>query len=200
MRSPTKPLETYTGAFESVSLAFIPDLPLPSEQLSHDSANYPTEQGFVHVYLGGRDATERLPSAYVLWLLDDLLSGLAALITGQATTASALWYDDPWRFDLRGDVAHNRLYVTLHAPGRWVALQDVSVPLDAFAEEVVRVGQLWKDYLDSLFHEELIHPEWGQQIRIFDGWLERARQALAQYMRDEISRDSPGHGQASERR
>ena len=184
MRSPTRSLKTYSGAFESIRLAFTPDPPLPQTELSRTSANYPTELAKLHVYLDSVDATELLPSAYMLWLLGDLLRGLAELVTDQTTTVVAQWWSDPWRFDLRGDLVRNRVYITLQVPGRWVAMQDVNVPLDGFGKEVIRVGQEWRAYLDSIFHQELTHPELSGQIRRYDDWLERAQEAFGRYKTD----------------
>jgi hypothetical protein len=181
VRSPTSSLKTYRGTFESVKLAFKAEPPLSEEELSPTSADYPTHLAYLHLYLDGQDATELLPSAYMLWLLGDLLRGLADLTTYQSRTATAQWWSDPWRFELRGDPAHNRLYVTLHVPGRWVAMEDVSVPLDVFAREVILLAQEWRGYLETLFHEELTHPEWSGQIRKYDSWLQRAQEALEQY-------------------
>lgn len=183
MRSPTRSLKTSTGTFESIRLAFTAEPPLPQEELSGRSANYPTELAYFHFYLDGQDATELLPSTYMLWLLGDLLRGMTDLVTGQSTTARAQWWSDPWRFDLRADPAHDRLYITLSMPGRWIAMQDVSVPLSAFGREVISMGQEWRGYLDTLFHKELTHPAWGGQIRKYDSWLWRAQEAMEQYER-----------------
>ncbi len=181
MRIPTKPLKTFTGSFQNIHLDFAPEPPLTEEERSHYSANYPTTMAFLRVYLDGQDATELLPSGYLLWILDNLLSGFADLVTGQATTAASGWGSDPWRFDLHGDPVHNRVYITLHVPGRWVAMHDVQVPLDQFGHEIIHLAERWQRYLDSLYHEEMVDPAWGKDYRLFEHHLKRAREALQEY-------------------
>ncbi len=73
MRIPTKPLKTFTGSFQNIHLDFAPEPPLTEEERSHYSANYPTTMAFLRVYLDGQDATELLPSGYLLLILDGLL-------------------------------------------------------------------------------------------------------------------------------
>lgn len=181
MRTPSKPLRTFTGSFQDIRLDFTPEPPLTEQERYRHRQNYPTELAYLHVYLDVEDAAERLPSGYLLLILDGLLSGFADLATGQAIMATAQWLSDPWQFDLRGDPAHNRVYITLHVPGRWVAMREVSVPLDRFGEEVVRLAQRWEKYLHSLYHEEMIDAEWGKDYRLFQQHLKRAQQALRSY-------------------
>jgi len=181
VRIPSRPLRTFTGPFQDIRLYFTPEPPLTEQERSHYSQNYPTTLAYLHVYLGEEDATEFLPSGYLLWILDGLLHGVADLVTGRSATATSDWGSDPWQFDLRGDPAHNRVYITLHVPGRWVAMRDVFAPLDRFGEEVIRLAQKWEKYLHSLYHEEMIDPEWGKDYRLFQQHLKRAQHALRSY-------------------
>ncbi len=181
MRTPIRPLRTFTGSFQDIRLDFTPEPPLTEQERYHHRQNYPTTLAYLHVYLDGEDAAELLPSGYLLLILDGLLSGFADLATGQATTAAAQWLSDPWRFDLRGDPVHDRVYITLHVPGRWVAMRDVCVPLDQFGREVIRLAQRWEKYLDSIYHGEMTHPEWGKDYRLFQEHMKRAQQALRDY-------------------
>lgn len=178
---PTKFLKTFTGCFDRIRLDFTPDgPPLTAEERSRTSANYPTSLAFLHIRLNGKDAAELLPSGYLLLILDHLLGKFSGLTGGQVITAE--WFSDPWQFDLRGDPAHNRVYITLHVPGHWVAMQDVSVPLDNFGDELIRVAEKWEEYLLRHYQEEMLDPgEWGDQYRRFKRYLQDAHKAIQQY-------------------
>jgi hypothetical protein len=179
VRSPTKFPKTFTGSFHDIRLDFTPESPLTEDERADYSENYPTELAYLHVYLAGEDAAGLVPSAYLLLLLDHLLSNFADLTAGQAATAR--WFSDPWRFDLKGDPANNRVFITLHVPGRWVAMRDVSVPLDRFGQEVIKMAQKWASHLDNLYHDEIVDPKWGEQYRRFERLLEDAQKALRDY-------------------
>lgn len=175
-------LETVRGNFQDIRLDFTPEPPLTEKERSRVSANYPTTLAYFHIYLNEHDATVSLPSGYMLWILGGLLSGFADLVSGQTTTATAYWHSDPWCFDMRSNLAHNRVYITLHVPERWIAMRDVGIPLDRFGREVIRISQKWLKYLDSLYHEEIIDSKWGEQYRKFEGHLKRAQKALQEYI------------------
>jgi hypothetical protein len=176
---PVKTLKTWTGSFGTIRLDFKPEPPEPKENWSQHIANYSVELAYLHIFLDGQIAIERLPSANFCPLLEGLFEAIPTLINGG--TASAHWFSDPWQFDLRGVPVHNRVYITLHVPGRWTAMQDVNVPLNLFGREVIQVGRRWLRYLDSIYHEEIIDPNWGQQYRQLGDHLNSAQKALKEY-------------------
>ncbi len=181
MLFPTKPLKTFTGLFNAVRLDFTPESPLAEEERSKFSANYPTTLAFLHVYLDGQDAAELIPSGYLMGILNGLLDGFAVLATGQGAPSPVGWGSDPWQFGLRSDVSHNKVYITLHVPGRWVAMQDVSVPLDRFGQEVIRLAEKWERYLHRFYHKEMLDPKWGEHYRHFRHYIARAKEALREF-------------------
>lgn len=181
MRTHNKPLRTFTGAYDDIRLDFTPEPPLTEEERSQYSQNYPTEMAYLHIYLDGENAAELLPSGHLLWILDSLLSDFADIATGRALTASSAWVSDPWQFDLRGDPAQNRIFITLHVPERWVAMRDVAVPLDRFGAELLHLAQRWEQYLLSLYLDEMMDPDWGKDYRLFQRHVQRAQHALHHY-------------------
>jgi hypothetical protein len=172
-------IKTYRGDFDHVRLAFTPDSPLALWERSSRSPNYHTTLANLHLYLDGEDAMQGVPSGYILWILGSLLDGLRDLVTGKV--AKADWVSDPWQFSIRGDPSRNRAYISLQVPGRWVAMDNVGVPLDEFGRQVIRVSQRWVKYLDRIYHEEIAHPEWGEQYRLFDGYLSAAQKVVRAY-------------------
>jgi hypothetical protein len=120
-----------------------------------------------------------VPSEYILWILDSLLDGLRDLVVGKVATAD--WVSDPWQFSIRGDPTRNRTYISLQVAGRWVTMDNVSVPLDEFGRQVIRVSERWAKYLDRIYHEEITHPEWGEQYRLFEGYLGAAQEVIRAY-------------------
>ena len=176
VHSQTEPLRTFTGFFEQVGLSFTPDLPVPDEERSQYKANYPTSLAFLHIYLDGEDATRQIPSGYLLPILEGLLVGTAGIISGQLIAAMAHWYSDPWQLELQGDLAHDRIILTLESPGRWVAMRDVELPLARFAWAVIAVAEQWAQYLEIHYHGELADPEKG---KAYEQFLDRLRAAKA---------------------
>lgn len=197
MRTPNKPLRTFTGAYDDIRLDFTPGPPLTEEERYRHRQNYPTTLAYVHVYLNGEDAAELLPSGYLLWILDNLLSGFADIATGRALTESSSWGSDPWQFDLRGDPAQNRIFITLHVPERWVAMHDVAVPLDRFGAELLHLAHRWERYLLSLYLDEIMDPAWGEDYRLFQRHVERAQHALHEYQARQSRVSAAGGGNAA---
>jgi hypothetical protein len=177
---PIDPLVPCTGSFRDVSLEFVPDgPPLSNGERSDLFPNYPTELAFLHVFLDGKNVTGSVPSAYMLLLLDHLLSSLGDLVQGNP--AVAMWFADPWQFDLVGDPAQDRVIVTLHVPGRWEAMKDVLVPLSRFGRSVIRVADGWREYLIKNYPVEISDHTKDAQYKRFTEHLTRARQILLEY-------------------
>jgi hypothetical protein len=180
-RLPSRPLKTFTGVFENVRLEVSHDEPDPPSARSVSYIeHYPLELGSLHILLNGVNASDLVPSSWLFSTLADLTGGLAELLEGISIRAS--WYCDPWQLDVKSNPKRNRAYLTLHCPGYdWVALRNVSVPLDEFGREVIKVSKQWLKYLDSLYHNEISEPERGQYFRNFQVLLEEAQQALRNY-------------------
>ena len=174
-------MKTYRGSFESIRLGFVPDPPLPKQEWSDRNANYPTRLSELHVYLDDEDAAKEIPSGYLQWILGALLRNLSILMQGGMVTVE--WYSDPWRFDLSGEPNHDRVWITLHFPEHWVAMEDVDVPLSQFAQRLIELAHQWRDYLDSTFHEEMVDPKKGRDQVRFDEYLQQAEQAYRDYKR-----------------
>jgi len=173
----TKQLKTYTGSFEEIRLDFTPEEPVTEDERIPGMATYTYELANLHVYLEGTDAAEKTPSAYMTLLLGQLLSGLADLLASQ--TIAVQWMSDPWQMDLRGDAAHNRLFITLHVPDTHrVVMRDVSVPLDQFGRELIRICQRWSKYLDTTYHDEVIDFKLGKHYHGFERSIKEAQQVL----------------------
>ena len=168
------------GSFENISLKFTPQFPpLSVEERSLSRPNYPTVLAYLHVYIDGNNVTEQVPSAYMLWLLDHMLSGFPDLFRGNCVVAD--WDSDPWRFDLKGELIHDRIYITLHVPGKWVAMKNVSVPLSKFGRAVIRLAHEWKDYLLNIYAEEILDPVKGSDYQSFLKYLRQASQIQNNY-------------------
>jgi len=179
VHSRNKHLKTWTGSFEKLKLDYSPVLPLSPNELSKLSENYPTESAYLHVYLDGNDTTIGLPSAYLLLLLDHLLTQFGNLMNGDRIIAE--WFSDPWRLELEAKPSQNRILITLQVPNRWVAIQEACAPLDQFGKELLNLARNWARYLEEIYHDEINDPEWGEQYRRFVGYLEDAELFLNEY-------------------
>jgi hypothetical protein len=169
-----------TGEFGDIRLGFTPEPLIPLEERSVQSPNYHVAMAYVHVYLNGKDAAESLPSTHFLWLLDHLLHGLGELIRGKDTKAE--WTSDPWRFEFRSIPEQNQIFITLQAPGKWIAMQDVCVLLDQFGREVIRMTKQWQQYLKQHYADEIYDlGKKREPYRLFLQHLENAQNAMRQY-------------------
>jgi hypothetical protein len=131
MRNQTvEPLEPVTGVFSEIVLSFVPEFPPLPEDERRSTENYPTTLAYLHVLLDGRNVSNRVSSAYILWLLDHLLHGIGDLVCGRSAVAG--WVADPWRFDLESDPEPDQVEMILHFPPKRVAMKSCIVPLGKF--------------------------------------------------------------------
>jgi hypothetical protein len=179
-----KTLKTYTGTFSHVCLSIIPEPALTEKERSLRSPNYPTALGYVQVFLDGQNVSAMLPSGYILWILDSLLAGLCDLFSGKKVTAK--WVSDSWQFDLVSDPANDRVYITLHMPGRWVVMHNVNVSLSQFGDCVVRSAKKWDEYLVENYHKEITRTIWDKQYLKFKQFLRNAESTIQVYKRGSL--------------
>ena len=125
---------------------------------------------YLCVYLDGKNVSNRVPSAYILWLLDHLLHGIGDLVCGRPAVAK--WVADPWRFDLESDPEHDQVEITLHLPPKWVAMKNCIVPLGTFGRAVLRLAADLDEYLIEHYPDEVFDALKGEQYRRFKA-LER---------------------------
>lgn len=174
------PLVTRSGSYHDIRLDFTPEAPPEEAGRSSLVLHYPLELGFIHIYLDDVDAAELVPSARLYSLLSQLASGISNLVDSQDITAD--WESDPWRIDIRSEAKRNRVYITLHSPwNNWVAMREVGVPLDRFAEEVLRVTKRWLEYLNSIYHDEIADADKGRSYRNMEQILKEQQQVLREY-------------------
>lgn len=166
-----------SGKYEDVKIEVVPTYPpLSDEEKSSTSANYPTELASFHIYLDGQIVTELIPPAYVMFLLDHLLNAVANFPLGKASTAE--WFSDPWQFDLTPFPEENLVSITLHVPGKWVALKGAKVPLRQFSTEVIRVATQWKKYIQLHYSDEVANTDTEKQFKQFSEYLDKARSTV----------------------
>jgi hypothetical protein len=171
-----KQVQLLTGSYESVELRIAPDNVPSAQERSQYSANYPTQPGFLHVYLDGQHASKHVPSGYMLWILAHLLGDFNKIVEGGEVTA--LWYSDPWQLDVRSIPVQNRAYLTLHIPECSVVMRGVSVPLRQFADQVIRISQPWLQFLRSHYPQEVEDPRLGIDFRRVQSYLTDAHSLL----------------------
>ena len=131
---------------------------------------------FLDVYLDGKNATKDVPSAFFIYLVGELLSELHNVLDGGSGEAS--WVSDPWRFKISGIPKTNHADITLHFPGRWVAIEHAVVPLDQYCREVIQLGQRWLNYLETDYEDEVFHPEKGKIYSLFKQDFISAKEAV----------------------
>ncbi len=180
-RLPNKPLKTYSGSFESFRLDFTPwEPPPPESRQATFITHYTYAMGNLHILLDGEDAAELVPSGWLFGILTELSSGLSKIVAGQAITVH--WGSDPWQMDIKSNPKRNRAFITLYSPGNnWVAMRDVSVPLDQLAREVLSVSKRWLLYLDGPYHDEIQEMGRGKSYRNSKLILKEQERALRQY-------------------
>ncbi|MEM7534728.1 MAG: hypothetical protein AAF639_21295 [Chloroflexota bacterium] len=174
-------LKTITGTFEDITLEIVPESPpLEEHERSVISPNYPTVLGYVHIYLDGKNRTKKVPSAYVMFLIDHLLGKFEQLLQGEVVIAE--WVSDPWQFELTPLVEQNRLKITLHVPNKWVALQNVDIPLSQFYAEVIHAAEQWKMYLAQHYGDEIENPDKNRDYQKYEQFIEIAKNVLQEYI------------------
>jgi hypothetical protein len=181
-RLPKKDLTAYTGYYDDVRLAITPADPrsTPVRRLGIVK-EYPIVQGELHFYLSDIDALELVPSCPLYLILGSLVAGLDKWLAGGETTVH--WFDDPWYIVVRGYPEEKQVSITMHAPPMdWVAMRDVRVPLDKFAEELFKVTEQWFEYLERFYALEIATDEPGQGFNVSKRILEDARRELHEYI------------------
>ncbi|HEX8599538.1 MAG TPA: hypothetical protein VF952_13605 [Chloroflexia bacterium] len=176
-----RPLVTHSSSYSDIRLDFTPEAPPePEARRSSLVLHYPLELGFIHIYLDDVDAAEQAPSAPLYLLLSRLAAGISNLVDSQDITGD--WESDPWQIDIRGEAKRNRVYITLQSPpNNWIAMREVEVPLDRFAEEVLQVTKRWLEYLNSIYHDEIADVDKGRFYRNMEQILKQQQQVLRDY-------------------
>lgn len=177
-RNPNKPIRGVSGSFDTIKLDFSAGPPLREQEKYKHKANYPTTLAKIHVLLNGKDAAQQVPSGHVHFILISLLHGVPLLLQGKSITAD--WVSDPWQFDVHGYPNRNRVAITLHVPEQWVAMSDVNVPLDQFGQEIIKLGQRWRKYLEQTYEAEVHRDGFNQQYINFVGYLNTAIKSLSE--------------------
>lgn len=149
--------------------------PLDMHERYTHKANYPTTLAYLNIFLEDREVTSDVPSAYMLLLLHHLLTGVEKLLAGHDVIAK--WFSDPWQLEMYPIKSIDRLRLTLHIPGHWVAFENVEVSLSQFIEEVLKVAKNWRKYLQETYSDEIYHLEKGEQFRRFEQHLKSAELA-----------------------
>jgi hypothetical protein len=167
-------IKTYTGSFENIRL----DFSLGSTPLKNDP-QYELRDAHLHIYLDGEDAASGVPSGFMTYILIQLLIGLDNALAGEQITAS--WYSDPWRMKVQGHAQRNRIFLTLHLPRKWIALDNVSVPLDIFCKELLELSRQWLKFLQDEYAEIVADPEEGKYYYELKGYLKSAERLVGAY-------------------
>ena len=100
---PIPPVDHWScGSFAEFRLHCVPEIKPPnhSEDVTYQG-NYPYQPGFIHIYLGGRDATGHLPSTHVFFALMSFAGNLIKLFGGRSTSYSST--TEPFVYRISGN-------------------------------------------------------------------------------------------------
>ncbi len=135
---------------------------------------------FLHIYVDGIDAAEGTISTYLFMTLDSIVDGLPGLLQGN--NINIQWMGSALYLEIISHPESNQVILTLHLPTSDSAvIKELTVPLNNFAEEVIKVGERWLVYLDKHLHQETSSKRDGKYFRIAKENLEKAAQALGEY-------------------
>jgi hypothetical protein len=156
-----------------IRLRAIPEHPpIEVHERYEHKANYTTTLAYLHILIDGENVIPNVSSAYMMWLLDHLLAGVAKLLQGKDVEVP--WVADPWQLDLHPMLKKNRVRLTFRMPAR---IRDIEVPLEWFIQEAIGLGKSWRKYIVGIYPDEVFHPEKGRDFRLFEKHLQSAEEA-----------------------
>lgn len=169
-------VQTYSGQFDKIKLAFIPDEPLTERERYKHKANYPTTQARLLIYLDGEEVTQCVPPGYMLFILIHLLDGVSDLMSGKSITAP--WFNTAWQLDVLGYPSQDYVLITLHIPKNVTVIKNARVPMRQFCKEVVLLGKDWRKYMNKVFSDEISNKILNKQYIQFEKYLQETEQKV----------------------